>query len=190
MWFQNIFALLYPGELWLHMYSMLYAPVAIYLSWTNACMQLGIFHVLQSGGYIVWVHNASATFAYQLWCIQSRPTKAHASYTKHIHAAFDTKMLTLRSNCVVLLASPIPNMIMGAVVKVSITATWNVLSMIWRSWFWTPAGSKLECVVLLSKSYLGNVLQVFTNSIVQSGIKNGRQWKRKHLMTWDGNLIF
>ena len=42
----------------------------------------------------------------------------------------------------------------GLVVKTSISLTWTVLSMIWRSWVRTLVWSNLGCVILLSKSYL------------------------------------
>ena len=40
----------------------------------------------------------------------------------------------------------------GGVVRTGISQTWNVLSC-WKSWVQTPAGSNLECFVLLSESY-------------------------------------
>ena len=41
-----------------------------------------------------------------------------------------------------------------SVVKVGISGTCNVLSMIWRSWVQTPVGLNLGCMVLLPKLYL------------------------------------
>ena len=42
----------------------------------------------------------------------------------------------------------------GSVVKTRVSGAWSVLFMIWRSWVQTPDMSNLECVMLLSKSYL------------------------------------
>ena len=35
-------------------------------------------------------------------------------------------------------------------VNATISGTWNVLPMIWKSWVWNPIGSNLSCVVLQS----------------------------------------
>ena len=42
----------------------------------------------------------------------------------------------------------------GSVVKASVSRTWNVLSIVDRSWVWTTVWSNFACIALLVKSYL------------------------------------
>ena len=132
-----------------------------YCNWSSLSLNYGV-------QCVVCLFVCSDTFCGHVWlyysrcgppilgmnpsCLRLRMLRLYMSLmAKWLSPKVDTPLFATNANPLQLYHSP-REKILGLKDN-DISGTWSVLFLIWRSWVWTPIGSNLGSVVLLSQSY-------------------------------------